>query len=73
MGWCRRQVWCPKRDDGRAILPVRLTLRDEIQLVDSIRSGVCPVAVFDPSRRQRCTHRVEDGTVLALWIWVAGR
>jgi hypothetical protein len=49
MRWCRRQVWRSKRDDGPAILPVRLTLRDEIQLVDSIRGGVCPVAVFDSS------------------------
>jgi hypothetical protein len=73
MRWCRRQVWRPKRDDGRAILTVRLTLRDEIQVVNSIRGGVRPVSVFDPARCQRCPQRVEDGTVLVFWIWVAGR
>jgi hypothetical protein len=30
------------------ILPVRQTLRDDIQLVDGIRGGLCPVAVVNP-------------------------
>jgi hypothetical protein len=70
MRWIRREVWRPKHDDRRAILPVQLTLRDEIQLVDGIRGGVCPVAVVNPARFQRCPHRVEDGTVLAFGIWL---
>jgi hypothetical protein len=64
MRCCRRQVWRPKRQGGRAVLPVRLTLKDEVQLVDGIRGGVCPVAVVNPARCQRCPHGVEDGRFL---------